>query len=519
MLIGLGVLIRFIFIGLVNLLPEEAYYWNYARHLDIGYLDHPPMVAWLIYLSQWVLGKSELAVRLPAFLGWFVFAFFMYRYAERMAGRGTGTPTLLLLAVLPIYLSIGFLMTPDAPFYVFWAGALFFLERAIFERSVSAWYGAGLCLGLGLLSKFTMGLVVPAALIFMLVDRESRAWFRRPHPYLAMLLGLLLFMPVIYWNAEHQWMSFVFQGSDRWSGGASFHLHVLLGSVLVLLTPLGLYEVVKVLIDLRKNRASIRKTSPPRYRRYLFAVVFTLVPLAVFVVHSLQGETKLNWTGPVWLAILPLVAARISGLSVLDHPRPRSSLTKRWVLTASALLVLFSLGFGFLTAGIPRITQNSAMKLPVAWKAYGQRIEEIETSLERDTNSRPIVIGLDRYRLASEACFYDPDEPSAVPQFAGENLVGGDGLMWNSWVSPAEAAGRHGVLVSFTPDALGQHWVTRHFKRLSEIKEEVLNDQDGEIGRFHWRIGYDYRPDLPPANPNPTSSEQPDGTTAETPVK
>jgi dolichol-phosphate mannosyltransferase len=59
--------LKLIFINSVNLIPEEAYYWNYARHLDWSYLDHPPMVGWLIWLSTSLLGKSELSVRLPAY--------------------------------------------------------------------------------------------------------------------------------------------------------------------------------------------------------------------------------------------------------------------------------------------------------------------------------------------------------------------------------------------------------------------------------------------------------------------
>src|SRR5262249_40494218 len=52
-------ILKVIFMGSVNLIPEEAYYWNYAQHLDWGYLDHPPMVAWLIWLSTSIFGKSE----------------------------------------------------------------------------------------------------------------------------------------------------------------------------------------------------------------------------------------------------------------------------------------------------------------------------------------------------------------------------------------------------------------------------------------------------------------------------
>jgi dolichol-phosphate mannosyltransferase len=495
LLIGLGVAIRLVFIGLLNLLPEETYYWNYARHLDIGYLDHPPMVGWLIYIFESVLGKSELTVRLPAFLGWFVFAFFMYRFSRNIAGKEVGNPVLLLLVVLPIYMSIGFLMTPDAPFYVFWAGALYFIERAAIGKQLHAWYMAGICLGLGLLSKYTMGLIVPATAVYLLADRESRHWLKRPHPYLALLLGLLLFTPVIYWNARHDWVSFAFQGPRRWSGGVNFNLHVLIGTILVLITPLGLYEAIKVFLDLRKNRLAIHRTDLLQYRKYLYVVTFTLVPLIVFVIHSIQGQPKLNWTGPVWLAILPLVAARVSGMDVRNYQHKTGLLTKRWFVTASVLLVLLAAGFGYLVAGMPGLTKKDGMKFPIAWKAYGNRVEEIESRLEDATDSEPIIIGLDQYWLASEASFYDPDGDDTSANIAGENLVGGNSLMWNSWVSPGSAAGRHGLLVSFTQSKLLQKQVTDRFSRLGEINKEVLTNCDGEIGYFYWRVGYNYRMD------------------------
>ena len=72
-------ILKLIFMGCVNLIPEEAYYWNYAQHLDWGYLDHPPMVAWLIWISTNLLGKSEVSVRLPAYVAWIIAAFFMFR--------------------------------------------------------------------------------------------------------------------------------------------------------------------------------------------------------------------------------------------------------------------------------------------------------------------------------------------------------------------------------------------------------------------------------------------------------
>ncbi|MBU1318312.1 MAG: glycosyltransferase family 39 protein [candidate division Zixibacteria bacterium] len=494
LIIGLGVVIRLVFIGFLNLLPEEAYYWSYAKHLDTGYLDHPPMVAWLIYISESLLGRSELAVRLPAFLGWFVFAFFMCRFAQNTVGDKVGKPVLLLLVSLPIYMSVGFLMTPDAPFYICWAGALFFLERAIIGKRTFSWYMAGVCLGLGLLSKYTMGLIVPATVVYLLMDKESRHWFRKPQPYLAMLIGLVLFMPVLYWNAQHGWASFVFQGSRRWLDGEGFSLHILIGSILVLITPLGLYEVIRTLCNLWKNRLIIHEADALKFRKYLFLTIFAMVPLSIFVIHSIQGQPKLNWTGPVWLAILPLVAARISGIDVIDSQKKSQSVSKPWIATAFTLLIFYAGGFGHLVAGMPGLTKDSGMKFPIAWKAYGERIEKIESRMESVTNSEPIIIGLDEYWLASQASFYDVDDGDILPETAAKNLVGGNSLMWNFWVSPRTVAGRNGLLVSFTADKLEQSYVTRRFSKLGEITEEVLTNCYGEIGHFYWRAGYNYNP-------------------------
>ncbi|NMC43417.1 MAG: glycosyltransferase family 39 protein [candidate division Zixibacteria bacterium] len=494
-LIGLGVAVRLVFLGVLNLLPEEAYYWNYASHLDIGYLDHPPMVGWLIYLSEALLGRSEFAVRLPAFLGWFLFAYFMYRIAENTTGKGVGKPVILLLTVLPIYMSVGFLMTPDAPFYVCWAGALYFLERAIFGGRPSAWYGVGVCLGLGLLSKYTMGLMVATTVVFLLLDKPSRHWFRNWRPYLALATGFILFLPVFLWNAQHDWASFAFQGARRWSGTPEFSLHILIGSALVLITPLGVYEVVKVLSRFWKHRTAAQRKDALQFRKFLFLITFTMVPLMVFVIHSLQGQPKLNWTGPVWLAVLPLVAGGIAGVRVAGSRVPSRSISRHWVVTATALLVFYFGGFGYLVAGMPGMAKNSGMKFPIAWKAYSDKVEAIENAMKTATGAEPVVIGLDEYWLASEASFYDvddADDAEALPEITGESLVGGNSVMWDSWAPPQMAIGRNGILVSFAEDRLKQSWVTRHFSKLGEIQKETLTNGGGEIGHFFWRLGYDY---------------------------
>ena len=117
-----------------------------------------------------------------------------------------------------------------------------------------AWWRAGLCLGLGLLSKYTIGLLGLSMFIFMLLDSRSRRWFRRWEPYGAALLALAVFSPVIIWNSQNDWASFAFQTSRRLADRPQFALHKLIAGALVLLTPTGLASAALLL--LRRTHAA-----------------------------------------------------------------------------------------------------------------------------------------------------------------------------------------------------------------------------------------------------------------------
>ena len=111
-------------------------------------------------------------------------------------------------------------MTPDAPLTAAWGGALYFLERALIGNRRAAWWGVGVCVGLGMLSKYTIALLAPATLLFILLDPGSRRWLWQPGPYVAALVATLFFSPVIVWNALNDWASFAFQSTGRMSVAA-----------------------------------------------------------------------------------------------------------------------------------------------------------------------------------------------------------------------------------------------------------------------------------------------------------
>ena len=102
LIVGISLLLRLIFIAFNGLLVEEAYYWNYAEHLDFGYLDHPPMVALLIKASMLIFGLHEWSVHLPAMICWGGTAFFVFKLTELIA-RGAGRYSVMLFSILHFF--------------------------------------------------------------------------------------------------------------------------------------------------------------------------------------------------------------------------------------------------------------------------------------------------------------------------------------------------------------------------------------------------------------------------------
>jgi dolichol-phosphate mannosyltransferase len=483
-LISFTVLLRLSFMGIVDLLPEEAYYWAYAQNLDFSYLDHPPMVAWLIQLGTALLGNTELAVRIPSCVCSLVAVAYLFGLAYNLYGKTAAYVSAMLLAVLPIYFSVGFVMTPDAPLYAAWAATLFYFERAFLGGRSKSWIGVGICLGLGMLSKYTIALLGPAAIAFTFFDSSSRRWYLRPEPYLAGFIAALIFLPVVYWNMHHDWASFAFQGPNRWSGKHEFALHLLLGTALAQLTPLGFVGLLAAL--------GTRWNPVPPDRRRCFVTVFVLVPLFVFILYSLQNSPKLNWTGPVWLAALPLLAHHIV-LGGYGLSRNVSVFSSR--IWKPALLSLPLLYGGFLCClhfGIGWLTPNNRMSLPIAWAEMARLVEEIETPLDEQSKGNMVVVGMDKYSISSELAFYDLDG-DGMGEMSGQHLFGENSLMWAFWKPISAAQGKLILMVAFRQEDLQSPVLARYFDRIDPVLQQRIVKNGRTVGQFFCRVGYGYR--------------------------
>jgi len=485
--------LRLVYVGQAELLPEETYYWNYSRHLDIGYLDHPPMVAWLIKLSTSALGTSQFGVRVSAVFCSAITAFFTYRLTRNLFDASSALVATVISQVLPFFFVAGMVMTPDTPLVAAWAGELYFLERALIAGRARAWWGAGICMGIGLLSKYSMGLLVPAALAFVLLDPQSRRWLRRWQPYAAALIALTIFSPVILWNAQNEWASFAFQTSRRLVGAPQFALHKLILAALVLITPTGCFAAAVALFGRRQEADGHTDVANAR-RKWRFMQLAVAIPLAVFAAVSLHHNVKFDWTGELWLAAVPVMAFALTSCGEIPSQTFSAKIRAAWTPTLLGLLVIYAAGLHYLVLGLPGVGYGEQMHLvPIGWRDLGQQVNSIAKEIGRSTGAEPLIVGMDRYAIASEVAFYGSGNGAMAPETSAAHLFGWTGLMYARWVPVELQAGRTLLLVTWKPEDLADSCVESRAERLGPLKVGVLARDSTVIRLYYYRVLYGYR--------------------------
>jgi dolichol-phosphate mannosyltransferase len=487
-LIAYAFVLRLVYAGSVEMMPEETYYWNYSRHLDIGYLDHPPMVAWLIRVATAVFGQTEFGVRAGALFCGAITSIFVYKLARNLFGAATALAALLLVQALPFFFLSGLLMTPDAPLAAAWAASLYFLERALIGNRSRAWWFAGISLGLGMISKYSIALLGPVAVAFMVWDPQSRRWWARSAPYVGALLALAVFSPVIIWNAQHDWASFAFQTSRRLAETPQFALHKLIGSIIVLITPTGLLAVVAATLG---RRAADEAPDGARRRRLFNLAIF--IPLSVFALFSLRHEVKLDWTGAPWTAALPAMAfVMVSGNASVG--RFATWIRAAWMPTILVMLLIYGAGLHYLVLGIPGLGYDKHIEaIPVGWRDLSAHVLETAHAYRKETGSDALIVGMDRYAIASELGFYGGAHTATGLQTANSNLFGGMGLMYGQWLPPKSQDGRNLLLVAFSPGELDDKFIHARVERLGPIEDDVLMRDGVLIRHYYHRMAFNYR--------------------------
>jgi hypothetical protein len=319
----------------LDLLPDEAQYWSWSRHLAFGYFSKPPIIAWLIRGTTAVAGDDEWAVRLAAPLVHAATGVVIAFLGRALFSARAGFIAALLYATLPGVVFSSLVISTDVPLLFFWALALLAVWQ-LWTKPDWRWaIILGIALGLGFLSKYAMGYFFLGFAVFAATaprDPLKAAW---RHLLLAVIIAAAIGFPNVAWNAAHGWATLDHTAANaNWGQGAGLHLMEGLSFAAAQFGVFGPVLMAALIVRL----ALLRRDRPSVAERFLLA--FTIPVLALMIVQSGLSRAHANW------AAVSYVAATVLVVGWLERVH------QSWPIRLAVVLQLAALaGFTLLFAG------------------------------------------------------------------------------------------------------------------------------------------------------------------------
>jgi 4-amino-4-deoxy-L-arabinose transferase-like glycosyltransferase len=337
-LVAAMTVLRIVYASLIDLRTDEAYYWTWSKENVLSFLDHPPMIAWFIRFGTAIFGDTNLGVRFAGIVAMLVMQSLLVDIARRVTRDVRAMVFAVLMPEAALY--FGLLMSkvsPDVAMIPFAVAMLWALVRLSESGEPRWWLVAGLFGGLALLSKFTVILWLPAVLAFWLVPAWRGRWLAGPYPWLAALIAVIVFLPVLIWNAGHDWASFRFQfvraaATHEWSlRTVGDYIGIQFGLVGFVMLPVLLSGV-----SLMAWRGYTRRDPVP-----ILLSTAVLVPFIYFFWKSLTLRVGDTWPMFLWPAGFAAAAINIATLPRENWPAWMIRSTIFWANTAVVTGIAF----------------------------------------------------------------------------------------------------------------------------------------------------------------------------------
>lgn len=303
LILGLFTLFHIITSATLSVSDDGAYYWEWSNHLALSYYDHPPMIAYLIWLSTHIFGLNALAIRIPNIIFLLLTSFILYQICNYLYhDTKSSLCAVVVFNLFPIIFVGSIITSPDTPSLFCYTLGLFLFIRIMHENNKKLWYLLGVVVGVGLLSKYTMLFFIFSVGLFFIFNKKQRYWLWKKEPYLAFFIAFLCFTPVLIWNYNHQWASFAFQFYGRhqlhlkWMSVLGF-----IGLQFLLLSPVFAFGIAVAWFRGIKNKKIILLTC------------FSS-PLFVFIILSLFIQVRIYWAV---MATVPMAVIFISDKRLL----------------------------------------------------------------------------------------------------------------------------------------------------------------------------------------------------------
>jgi len=219
------------------------------------------------------------------------------------------------------------------------------------------------------------------------------------------------------------------------------------------------------------------------------------------LIFSFSREVKLNWTSPIWLALLPFLGATVA----FSYRELKNIflcfLHWLWKLSAAVLVIGYSVFLHYAALGLPAVPFNADLFL-MGWDNLAEEVEKVADVVEEYTGNRPLVVGMDPYQISSGLAFYRAkrlrgdrqQQRAAIDNTAGWHLFGWKALMYEKWAVPEEHYGRDVIAIGASRIRVEHLYFQNRFKLMNNIHTIDVTKNGRFVHRYYYRVIRQYRP-------------------------
>ncbi|MBF0592127.1 MAG: glycosyltransferase family 39 protein [Nitrospirae bacterium] len=451
-LLSLSVLrVLYVLYGPLDLSADEALYWDCTRRLELSYYSKGPLIVYLMYASTALFGTNVFAIRIMAVVIYFLSSVLLYKLVIALYGDDSGNldknqaknqdsylgdkpafcdqprnskeqsiqlialVCVLTLQIIPLFATYAIVFTIDSPFVFFWILALYLFWRAITEtrgygKGYGNWALLGVAIGLGMQAKYIMAMFMVCASAFILLTRY-RPLLRTLKPYVAFVVSMLFFSPVIIWNMRHDWVTLRHTaGHAHLSDGlriAPLSLFEFLGSQLGVVTPVLFVLILVALFRLRKDGSNGQSRSLQSLGQGDFLFYFSVPVFCFFLLKSAQGKVQANWAMTAYITGIIAFVRYFFYAEINESPKIAGVHTKRTIVIGIIIAILVTA-----VALFPQAVRLPLKLDPTArlrgWRGLGVEVGRLYDEL---SETGKVLIFSDKYQITSALAFYVDGNP------------------------------------------------------------------------------------------------------------
>jgi 4-amino-4-deoxy-L-arabinose transferase-like glycosyltransferase len=453
LVLAVSTVFRLAICGLVEPSVDEAYYWDWSRHLAWGYFDHPPLCALLIRLGTNVFGNNAFGIRVAGVFWGTGFLWFTFLFARTLFGPLTAYRAVALTAITPLFaIGIGLLALPETALALPWGVSLWVMALILFDRPTPRrWLLLGLMCGVALQAKVTGILLLGTFPLVLLVSRRHRTLLFSGWLWLSLLVAMTIFLPFVLWNYDHGWPSFAEMG-QRITRNTDFHpgraLAVQTGQALFL-TPL------LWLAAWAAGVGAVKRFIRSRDLKLLFLGLFFLVPQVGFGALALEKKVMPHWPALGFVTAIVALAAlapewRHAFVGAAGSRRirfaPVATVTVAMALVASVLLPL-----GAVFPVIPAaIAEARSLGLVKSGARVIDPMGDVEGDREAGAEAQRLLQGLPAQNATAVLTYHWGVAGRLAFGMEGDHpvyAVGGKANQYGIWKKPEDFLNRDALLV------------------------------------------------------------------------